>query len=272
MSTIESHNIDEPYINRKGVIQTKPILQQELINHLTHGYTNRNFGYVFGRNTNVDNAVVDLWEGPTGTYVFPTVGQQMKFVSSSANDTLAGSGVQKIHIHYLNSNHIPLTETVNMNGTTPVSTVSTDIYRINSMHAVQVGSGEVAAGNISLTNTAGSVTYAYLTSGFNVARQAIYTTPAGYTGYISHWQASSGSTGNHFCQITLRAKAHMGIALPAFLIVDEIGSQNGGAIVDFPIPIRIPEKTDVKISAISDAANANVTALGAIMGWFELNE
>lgn len=32
-----------------------------------------------------------------------------------------------------------------------------------------------------------------------------------------------------------------------------------------PIPVFIPEKTDVKMSAISDASNANVTAIGAIM-------
>lgn len=74
----------------------------------------------------------------------------MRFVSSSANDTLAGTGIQKIHIHYLDSNYVSHEEIVNMNGTTPANTVATDIFRINSMHATQVGSLEVSAGNISL--------------------------------------------------------------------------------------------------------------------------
>lgn len=256
-----------------GALLVETPIDLALIDNANSGYSNRSFGYVFGRNTNVDNVQIDLWEGPTGVYVFPTVGQQMKFVSSSANDTLAGTGIQKIHIHYLDSNYAVHTETVNMNGTTPVSTVATDIFRINAMHAYQVGSGGVAAGNISLTNTGATVTYAYLTAGMNWARQAIYTVPAGVTGYITHWQASSGSaSGNHFTQISLRATCHQGVLLPGvFLLIDEVGTQDGGDTVNYDIPIRIPAMSDVKISAISDTSNANVTALGAIMGFFETN-
>lgn len=245
-----------------------------LIDSKNSPYPDRSFGYVFGRNKNVDNAVVDLWEGNTGTYVFPTVGMQMKFVSSSASDTLAGTGVQKIHIHYLDANYQPHVETVNMNGTTPVATVATDIFRINAMHAMQVGSGGVAAGNISLTDMAGAVTYAYMSAGFNWARQAIYTVPDGYTGYITHWQASSGAvTGSHFTQISLRSTSHAGVLVPGtFLLIDEIGTLNNGGAVNYEIPIRIPAKSDVKISAVSDAVNADVSALGAIMGFFEANQ
>lgn len=236
-------------------------------------YPELSFGYVFGRNSNVDNAVVDLWEGGTGTYVFPTVGQQMRFVSSSASDALAGTGIQKIHIHYLDSNYQPKVETVSLNGTTPVLTVATDIFRINAMHAIQVGSAGVAVGNVSLTNTAATVTYAYLSAGFNWARQAIYTVPDGYTGYITHWQASSGAaTGNHFTQISLRATCHMGILVPGvFLLIDEVGTLNNGGAINYAIPIQIPGKADVKISAISDAGGANAVALGAIMGFFKKN-
>lgn len=250
------------------------MIDPRVIDNPVFGYPNRSLGYVFGRNTNVDNVVVDLWEGPTGSYVFPTVAQQMRFVSTSANDTIAGTGIQKIHIHYLDANYLPKIEIVEMNGLTPVNTVATDILRINAMHAYQVGSGGFAAGDISLTNLAASVTYAKLTAGWNWARQSIYTVPAGFNGYITHWQASSGSaSGNHFTQITLRATCHMGVLLPGvFLIVDEIGSLNGGDAINYDIPIRIPAKTDVKISAISDGASANVSALGAIMGYFERTE
>ena len=33
----------------------------------------------------------------------------------------------------------------------------------------------------------------------------------------------------------------------------------------------IPEKADVKITAVSDSSNAGVTVLGAVIGWFEDN-
>lgn len=249
----------------------KPILQQDLIDNAKSGQTGRTFGYVFGRRTIVNNALCDLWDGPTCTYVFPAAAQQMAFVSSSASDTLAGTGVQKMHIHYLDGNYTPQQETVTLNGTTPVLTVATNILRINSVHSWQVGTGGASAGNISLTNTAGTVTYGYMGAGLNTARQAIYTVPSGVNGYISHWQASSGAaSGSHFTSIWMRTTSHAGVLLPGvFLVADEIGSLNNGFGITLPIPIRVPPMTDVKMSAISDAANANAQVMGAIMGWFE---
>lgn len=248
----------------------QPFLQQDLIGNVNYPQPGRLRGFVFGRAPVVNNTRVDLWEGPTGTYVFPTVAQRMAVVSTSASDTLAGTGTQKLMIHYLDSSYAAKTEIVTLNGLTPVNTVATNILRINGVHATQVGTGLGAAGNISVTNTGGTVTYGYISAGMNTARQAIYTVPAGVTGYISHWQASSGSSGNHFCQISLRATTHDGILYPGtFLLQDEQGSQNGGDHFTLPIPIPIPAQTDVKISAVSDNVAANVIALGSIMGWFE---
>lgn len=248
----------------------KSVLQQDLISNVKNGYSDKTYWFSFGRRVLIQNTVVDLWEWPTPIYVFPTAWQQMQVISSSINDTLAWTWIQKIHIHYLDSNYIEHTETIPLNWTTPVNTVATDIFRINAMHRYQVWTGWISAWNISLTNSAWTITYWYILAGFNTARQAIYTAPAGKNWYISHWQASSGSSWNHFCQITLKTTSHLWVNLPwVFLIADEVWSQNWGVEVNFPIPIQIPEKSDFKITAISDASNANVTALGAVMGWFE---
>lgn len=247
-----------------------PPLQQDLIGNARNYYPDKTRGFVFGRAPAVQNARVDLWEGPTTTYVFPVAPIQMAVVSTSASDTLAGVGLQKVLIHYLDTNYAPQVETVSLNGVTPVNTVATNILRVNAMHAAQVGTTGNAVGAISLTSVGGATTYGYISAGMNTGRQAIYTVPAGVNGYITHWQASSGSSGNHFCQMSLRATTHDGILYPGiFLVQDEQGSQNGGDHFTLPIPILIPAKTDVKISAISDNVAANVIALGSIMGWFE---
>lgn len=253
-----------------------PLLQQDLIGNARNYYTTKSRGFTFGRCPDVDNVLVDLWEGglsaygPSNTYVFPAAAQQMTVVSTSANDTLAGTGMQKLMIHYLDNSYAAKTEIVSLNGIAPVNTVATNILRINGVHATQVGTGGISAGNIAITNTAQTITYALISAGRNTARQAIYTVPAGVTGYIDHWQASSGSSGNHFCQITLRATTHDNVLYPGvFLIQDEVGTENNGQPIEFPIPIPIPATADVKLSAISDSAAANVIALGAIMGWFE---
>lgn len=247
-----------------------PFLQQDLIGNARNYYPDRARGFVFGKKRNLGNVLSDLWGGPTALYVFPASPMQMQIVSSSANDAAAETGVRAVRIHYLDHNYQPQITDVTMNGTTPVLTVPTDIIRINGMHAMAVGSNVVSVGNISLQAIGGAVTYGFITAGDNTSRQAIYTVPDGMWGYISHWQASSGSANNHFCQTIVAATTHDAVVIPGvFLLQDEAGTQNGGLSIDFPIPIPIPPKADVRMLAIGDASNAGITALGAIMGWFE---
>ena len=247
-----------------------PFLQQDLIGSAKNYYPTRARGFVFGKKVGLGNVLSDLWGGPTALYVFPTGPMQMQVVSSSANDTAGGTGIRSVRIHYLDHNYQPQIADVTLNGTTPVLTVPTDIARINGMHALTVGSNIVSVGSISLQSVGGAVTYGVITAGDNTSRQAIYTVPDGMWGYISHWQASSGSSGNHFCQTIIAATTHDAVVLPGvFLLQDETGTQNGGLSIDFPTPIPIPPRTDVRMAAIGDAANAGIIALGAIMGWFE---
>lgn len=249
-------------------------LKQDLIDNLHSSQPTRRLAFTFGRNSLVQNVLCDLWEGPTCTYVFPATAQQMLVLSSSASDTLAGTGARTVTIDYLDSAYAQQQTTVDLNGTSAVLTAPTGIFRINGFYVSAVSSGGSAAGNISLQNTAGTVTYGYIVAGNNTARQAVFTVPAGVHGYISHWQASSGSaSGNHFTRISIRATAKAGVPVPGvMLVVDEVGTLNGGQSANLPIPIRIPPTTDVKLSAISDAPSANVVAMGAIMGWLETQQ
>lgn len=249
-----------------------PILQQDLIGNAQNYCPQRVRHFIPGRApANVQNARHDLWEGPTALYVFPAVAQQMVVTSSSASDAAAGTGIQQIAIHYLDNNYNYQQEIVTLNGLTGVNTVATNILRINAIHAVRVGSGGYAAGNISITNIGATVTYGYISAAYNTSRQAIFTVPAGMTGYLSHWQGSSGAvTGTHFTQIDMVASCHDGVSHPGiFLLQDSMGTLNSGTAITLPTPIPIPATTDIKLTAISDAANANVTAIGAIMGWYE---
>ena len=267
----------------KGVVDTfAPVntvtglqgLQQDMIDNVSTNQTNRAFGHVFGRNNVVNNTRCDLWEGPTCVYVFPVTPQRMSIVSTSADDAIAGTGIQKVIVRYLDDAYIARTEIVSLNGLTPTLTVATNVFRINAVHAIQSGNGAAGAhGVITIKNLAGTVTYSQISTTFNSARQAIYTVQAGVTGYISHWQSSSGTTtGTHFTTTLLVATTRNGVLYPGvFLVVDEVGTLNGSSAITLPIPIRIPATADVKLSAISDAANANANVMGAIMGWFENN-
>lgn len=247
-----------------------PFLDESLIGNAGNYYPTRTSVRVFGRNGNVDNARLALWEGPTANYVPPVAAIQMKVTSTSAEDNSAGTGIQQLHIHYLDDTYTERAETVTLSGTTAVTTTAANILRVNSIHAWAVGSNGSAVGTISLTNLAGTVTYNLISPNRNTSRTGFYTVPAGHNLYISHWQSSSGSTGGHFSQMSLRATSHLGVLLPGvFTVIDEVGSQNSGVSVNFSTPIKIPATADVKISVVSDAVDANVIALGAFMGWVE---
>ena len=248
-----------------------PALQQDMIGNARSPQTTRQYGFNFGHVAGINNTRCDVWEGPTCIYVFPAAAQQMALSSASANDTLAGTGCQKVQVHYLDNGYHPQSEIISLNGVTAVNTVATNILRINLLHCIQVGSGGTAAGAISLKNVTGTVTYDIISAGFADARQSIYTVPAGMYGYVSHWQASRGSaTGTHFTQITLQSTSHDGTSnIGAFLAIDENGTLNGGVVDSMPIPVRIAPTSDVKCSAVSDASNANVTVLCEAMGWLE---
>ncbi len=242
-----------------------PVLQQDLIGNAGGYYPTKDPNNVTGRAPVVNNVRVDLWEGPTTTYVFPTAGQQFRIVSTSANDTAAGTGVKSVWFHGLDDTGTEVDFTIALNGLTPVNTIQTNLYRVNSFHAATIGTVDgTAAGDISLTNLAGTVTYAIIKAGNNSSHQAIFTIPAGKTGYLNHWQCSSGAaSGSHFTIINIRATQHHGtLNAGVFMTIDEQGTLNGGVTVNFPTPVKFPAMCDVRMSAISDAANASVIAMG----------
>lgn len=84
-------------------------------------------------------------------YTEQTANAQRSLVSASALDTSAGTGARTVKITYLDQTGAgPFTETVTLNGVTPVNTVSTTICYIEKIEVVTAGSTGSNAGIISL--------------------------------------------------------------------------------------------------------------------------
>lgn len=87
-------------------------------------------------------------------YTEQTSNAQRSLASSSASDAAAGTGARTVRITYFSWDGTtmlgPFTETVTLNGVTPVNTVGTNICFIEKMEVMTAGSGGVAAGTISL--------------------------------------------------------------------------------------------------------------------------
>jgi hypothetical protein len=211
----------------------------------------------------------DVWS-KGGTYVFPVVSTQMAVVSSSANDTAAGTGVQSVMIHYLDDQWNEQSTIVTLNGVAYSTTTPTNIYRINDFHVQQAGSGAKAAGNISLVDrSTKAITYGYITAGFTHARNSVYTVPAGKVLYITGGVMGFGYAANqtHYARMYFRATQHDGVRIDNvfFPFIDVIEANGTSALPD-SFPAVFYEKVDIKISGISTVTG---TATSYLEGWLE---
>ena len=220
-----------------------------------------------GRATGITNVRTDLWN-VGGTYVFPPAPTQMSVVSTSANDTAAGTGVRMIIIFYVDDQYNQQLTQVTLNGLTPVLTTPTNILRINKVFSASVGSGGSAAGNITVTN--GGNTYARIDATYTASRQAVGTVPSNMYGYITSCVFSGCSTTvGEFIEVDLRASALATTLLPGiFVTVATFGVSNGALEQTFDPPQLIPPMADVKMTCARTTGSGMVTAAGSFSGFF----
>jgi hypothetical protein len=102
--------------------------------------------FKFGQNASVGNSIETIWlEG--GLYVYPPSATTMTVSSSDVNDTSAGTGARTVLISGLDGSYNEISETITMNGQTPVTT-SNSYLRVNRALVLTAGSGGVNAGII----------------------------------------------------------------------------------------------------------------------------
>lgn len=205
-------------------------------------------------------------------YVFPTSAQHMHVVSSSTNDASAGTGARTLTIYYLDGSYSEKSVDVTLNGTTVVETSATDIYRVNNIRLKTVGSLNATAGNISITNHAGTATYGYISQGRTRARQAIWTVPAGKTLYITEIAFSASNMGaTKYARFITKANFDdKSVAvLPAefYMPFNEVGLYNTSYIRRLTPPTRLPATTDLKVTCETNDTGSYLTC--ALRGWVE---
>lgn len=134
-----------------------------------------------GNNPLIDTSTTpeDVYPG-TGLYPWPsrTVPVNVTVVSSSVNDTSAGTGCRTVSITGLDINFNIISEILTLNGTSSVTSVNQYI-RINSISMITAGSSNVNAGNVDVLN--GANLLQRLVAGRGSMRSSNYTVPAGFT-------------------------------------------------------------------------------------------
>lgn len=117
-------------------------------------------------------------------------------VSSSASDASAGVGARTVTITYYDSSlNGPFTETVTMNGTTPVNTVSTTICFVEKFQVITSGSSIYNVGTITLKTAAagGGSNFVFISANDADIYSAKHYIPSGKKCFITSWGAASSS-------------------------------------------------------------------------------
>jgi len=185
-------------------------------------------------------------------------------------DNSATTGAQAVKVSYLDDAFAEHNEIIITNGTTPVVTVNTDIYRVNVFRVIAAGSGGGNAGAIDVRNTADTPIYSQIATGINRATNITYTVPASKELYIYNILLSAGSN------VANRPVRFMTLAtfdsstsrkIPLYMPYTNVIVTDGSVDVPIEIPTKFPAGVDIKVSAISpDGASYGAVAL---RGWLK---
>jgi len=204
----------------------------------------------FGHNPDIDTAAgEDVWT-LGGLYAFPSdSGAALEIVSSAADAV-------SMVVQGLDENFALKQETVTLNGVTPVALTGLWSRVFRSWN----DSATALTGDVSIRASGGGTTFAQVRAEEQQTSMAIYTVPAGKTGYLMKWYASinrNNAAGAADAELqtrlfgkAFREKEHIGIN----------GSGNSSYIYDYTVPLALPEKTDIKVFAEVTANNSDIAA------------
>ena len=210
---------------------------------------------IAGNNPDVGKTFEDAWDNG-GTFVYPTAGETWEVLSANANDTSAGTGARTVLISGLDDSYVEQTESVTMNGTTPVATTRTDWFRITSVVVTSSGSGQTNAGAITLRVSSGGATRSLIIAGNSRTFNGFYTVPANKVLIVQ--QAIVRIPKNH--DIFLKTNFLLD-GTNTFISGGEVPIyQNQANTIFTSLPV-LPEKTDFKISVKSTNTSVAVALL-----------
>ena len=201
----------------------------------------------FGANFDIDQNTdpESVWTGG-GLYPWSSLSsaQTIYCISTSASDTAT------LTIEGFDANYEQQTETGTLTGTTAVTTSSTFIRVFRMSYEDGANVGDITA---RVTSGTGTVV-AKIDAGYAQTLMAVYTIPAGFTGYMVALDATIDGTKT--CQVLMYHR----LTGKPFRIA-HVAESTGHYRYDFSVPLKLPEKTDIDIRINEVSGNdARVTA------------
>lgn len=184
------------------------------------------------------NGTATVWDGngTTAIYPYPVAGIVSVSSSSGTDDG------ETIEVQGLDDQFNAVTETLTIGSGTSTASFSR-VFRARMITAGNVGTISIDQG----VNLA-----AQILPSNSQTLMAVYTIPAGYTGYIAQFQGSIDKANvdvkfKLFC----REPNDNGV----FRLIGQWGTQGGNPVgYEYPVPLRVTEKSDLRVDVTTGAA------------------
>lgn len=212
----------------------------------------------FGYAPDIDTVEVAVWDQvASAVYPWPTSGDDLTLVSTDGADDSAGTGMRTAEVTYQDTNNIEYVKTFTIDGTTPVSILSTTGYRCYRIEGKTYGSGGTNAGTIQVKHA--TTVIAQVTIGEGQSLMALYTVPASATetlvGLLSKLYLSAGRAEEHIMRLRVKEPGN-GFNTKFKKIVNA-----SDHILEYDIPQQYPAGTDMMVtSQLSSGANGVCSA------------
>ena len=200
--------------------------------------------FKFGYNEEIQDVEETIWD-VGGLYAYPSSAVTMTATSSSG----ATDEDVQVTIQGLDASYNELSETVTLDASGTATTTGS-FLRVNRAF---VAGGTASAGNITIAN--GGTTYAYVSTLHQQTLMAIWTVPAGYTGYLFQVDTTAFTVQNNkVATIRMITRELNGV----FRTQQKFDLFQASYHQDIVCPQPILEKTDIEFRAIADSSNADL--------------
>ena len=217
----------------------------------------------FGQNL-VGTTMEDIWPAG-GLYTWPTNAATLEAISTSVNDAAAGTGARTIVIEGLDASFLPITETNTLNGTSASTATSLSFVRVNRAYVLTAGTYASTTilgtqdGDITIRRSGGGATQAQILDGDKHGQTQIarFTVPAGKSAYVN--QIDITIEGSKAANVHMWAREGADVVTAPFTAKRakaEFDSILGQENIQYKIPIKFPEKTDIWFSGEIAAGTA----------------
>ena len=212
----------------------------------------------------------DIWDGTDTTIPVPVdAGEQLEIVSTAAADdgNPVGTGLATIHIHYLDAAGDAQTETVTLEGLTPVALNESNVRFVQTMHALTAGTGHAAAGTITLYKQGSAATiYSQINIGRTGATSTLRMVPRAKKAYLVGGVVTATDKS---VEISMRMTATSGELVPGIFLPYTTRFLHDSTVAATILPIIVPALAMIKLTCYVPAGKAGADVSGQWYGWLE---